>query len=127
MPAIAPAAEEVFWVGGPTNNYHYTKDQVAGVCTGHCAVVATDAQLTSTQAAGADWCAAGWLSDHANAKYPITTTTGPGCGNGSARIKVYNPPGGKACINCYGVKPEKDAASEAIMRGFNPTKWSRYA
>ena len=117
---------EVFWVGGPTNNYHYTKDQAAATCTTHGASVATDAQLTAAQAAGADWCATGWLKDKEVAKYPITTTLMDGCGNGSAGIKEYVPPDAKAGVNCYGIKPAKDADSEAIMRGFTPTKWSRY-
>ena len=116
---------EVFWVGGPTNNYHYTKDQAAATCTTHGASVATDAQLTAAQAAGADWCATGWLKDTEVAKYPITTTLKDGCGS-SAGIIEYVPPDAKAGVNCYGIKPAKDADSEAIMKGFTPTKWSRY-
>ena len=118
--ASSPA--EVFWVGG----YDYTIDQAAATCTTHGASVATDAQLTAAQTAGADWCATGWLKDKEVAKYPITTTLMDGCGNGSAGIKEYVPPDAKAGVNCYGIKPTKDASSEAIMRGFTATKWSRY-
>jgi hypothetical protein len=120
---------EVFWVGGPTNNYHYTKDQAAATCTTHGAVVSTNAQLTAAHAAGADWCATGWLSDADSARYPITTTTLSGCGNGEGSdpaIMSYVPPDGKAGVNCYGIKPVKDATSEASIRGFTPEKWSRH-
>ena len=128
-PVVPDPVPEVFWVGGPTNNYHYTKDQAAATCTTHGAVVSTNAQLTAAHAAGADWCATGWLSDADSARYPITTTTLSGCGNGEGSdpaIMSYVPPDGKAGVNCYGIKPVKDATSEAIMRGFNATKWSRH-
>ena len=126
IPTVPDPEPEVFWVGGPTNNYHYTKAQAAATCTTHGASVATDAQLTAAQTAGADWCATGWLKDKEVAKYPITTSLMDGCGNGSAGIIEYIPPDSKAGVNCYGIKPAKDANSEAIMRGFNATKWSRH-
>jgi hypothetical protein len=90
------------------------------VCTSHGAVVATGTQLSDAQAAGADWCATGWLSDQSKPKYPITTRTLPGCGNGSAGIKEYLPPTGKAGVNCYGVKPE------SVTQGFSEYKQSRH-
>ena len=112
---------EVFYIGG----YDYTKAQAAATCTTHGAVVATDAQLTAAQTAGADWCATGWLSDQTVAKYPINTTIMEGCAGGPAVVE-YTPPNGKAGVNCYGIKPAKDANGEAITRGFNATKWSRH-
>ena len=120
--AVPDPDPEVFYIGG----YDYTKAQAAATCTTHGAVVATDAQLTAAQTAGADWCATGWLKDKEVAKYPITTSLMDGCGNGSAGIIEYIPPDSKAGVNCYGIKPAKDANSEAIMRGFNATKWSRH-
>ena len=129
-PVVPDPDPEVFWVGGPKNNYYYTKSQAAGVCNGHDAVVATNAQLTSAHAAEADWCATGWLSDQKGAKYPITTTLIGGCGNGKGSdpaIMSYVPPDGKAGVNCYGIKPAKDATRKSSsIRGFNKTKWSRY-
>ena len=115
---------EVFYVGG----YDYTKAQAAGICTKHGATVASNRQLAAAQVAGADWCATGWLSDQTVAKYPITTTLQGGCGNGSAGIKEYTPPTGKAGVNCFGVKPEKvqGAGSDATLRNWNSTKWSRH-
>ena len=112
---------EVFYIGG----YDYTKAQAAATCTTHGAVVATDAQLTAAQTAGADWCATGWLSDVDVGKYPINTTIMEGCAGGPSVVE-YTPPNGKAGVNCYGIKPVKDANGEAITRGFNATKWSRH-
>ena len=111
--------EEVFHIQG----YTHTKAQAAAACTTHGAVVATNAQLTAAQVAEADWCSTGWLSDQPESKYPITTGIQSGCGNGSAGIKQWTPPGAKAGVNCYGVKPAAD--TEGIAK-FNATKWSRY-
>ena len=121
-PSAPKPDPEVFYIGG----YDYTKAQAAATCTTHGAAVATDAQLTAAQAAGADWCATGWLSDQTVAKYPINTSIMEGCGNGSAGIIEMTPPDSKAGVNCYGIKPVKDANSEAIIKGFSPTKWSRH-
>ena len=122
-PSVPDPDPEVFWVGG----YEYTKAQAAGVCTSHGAVVATNGQLTTAQAAGADWCATGWLSDHAGPRYPITTNLQGGCGNGSAGIKEYLPPAGLAGVNCYGIKPEKvEGAGAPPINNWNSTKWSRH-
>ena len=127
-PAPAPAPEpEVFWVGGPGKSYEYTKAQDAATCITHGAVVATDAQLTSAHTAGADWCATGWLKDTDVAKYPITTTLIPGCGNGEGSdpaIMTYTP--GKAGVNCYGIKPDENTANSEIIHKFNRSKWSRH-
>ena len=114
---------EVFYVGG----YDYTKAQAAGICTKHGATVASNRQLIAAREAGADWCATGWLSDQTVAKYPINTTIMPGCG-GSPSVVEYTPPTGKAGVNCFGVKPEKvqGAGSDATLRNWNSTKWSRY-
>jgi len=120
-PTIPTPDPEVFYIGG----YDYTKAQAAATCTTHGAVVATGAQLAAAQTAGADWCATGWLSDQTVAKYPINTSIMEGCG-GSPSVVEYTPPTGKAGVNCYGIKPVKDASGEAITRGFNATKWSRH-
>ena len=120
-PTIPTPDPEVFYIGG----YDYTKAQAAATCTTHGAVVATGAQLSDAQAAGADWCATGWLSDQTVAKYPINTSIMEGCAGGPSVVE-YTPPNGKAGVNCYGIKPVKDASGEAITRGFNATKWSRH-
>jgi hypothetical protein len=111
--------EEVFHIKG----YTHTKDQAAGACTAHDAAVATRAQVEAAQEAEADWCSTGWVSDQTAAVYPITTTTGQGCGNGTAGIKQWTPQNNQAGVNCYGVKP---AAGTEGIAPFNTTKWSRY-
>jgi len=89
---------EVYGVGP----YAYTRAQATTACPAG-SVLATSAQLEAAQANDADWCSSGWVADSQSAFYPITTSTMPGCGNGSAGIKQYTPP--KAGLNCYGVKP----------------------
>ena len=115
---IEEEKEEVFQIKG----YDYTKDQASGQCSAYGATVATRAQVDAAQAAGADWCSTGWVSDQAAAVYPINTTLISGCGNGSAGVKQWTPPSNKAAVNCYGVKP----VSDDKLHKWNPTKWSRY-
>jgi len=126
-PTIPTPDPEVFWVGGDGRSYEYTKAQAAATCTTHGAVVATDAQLTSAHAAGADWCATGWLADVDVGRYPITTTLISGCGNGEGSdpaIMTYTP--GKAGVNCYGIKPDENTTNSKIIHKFNGPKWSRH-
>jgi hypothetical protein len=111
---------QVFAVGP---GYNYTKDQAQGVCAQYGAQVATSAQLADAQAAGADWCFSGWVSDSNDAQYPINTSTGPGCGNGSAGVMTYNPPGGSAGVNCYGAKPGIDNYPQNTIIPFSATLW----
>jgi hypothetical protein len=94
---------EVFMVA--PNGYTVTKDNAQATCDLYGARVATTADLTAAQAAGADWCKTGWVADDTNAKYPINFSTGQGCGNGSTGVITWNPPGGLAGVNCFGVKP----------------------
>ena len=122
-PSAPKPDPEVFWVG----DYDYTIDQAAATCTTHGAAVATDAQLTSAHAAGADWCATGWLADVDVGRYPITTSLIAGCGNGEGSdpaIMTYTP--GKAGVNCYGIKPDENTTNSKIIHKFNRSKWSRH-
>jgi hypothetical protein len=93
---------EVFYVE-PNGGYTVKLSDAEGVCSTYSARLATDSDLAAAQSAGADWCATGWLLGSTDAKYPITTTTVGGCGNGSAGVMTYTP--GTAGVNCYGVKP----------------------
>jgi hypothetical protein len=95
---------EVFYVM-PNNTYSVAQKDAEGVCSTYGARLASEAELTAAQAAGADWCATGWLMGSSDSKYPITTTTMGGCGNGSAGIMTYTP--GSAGVNCYGIKPPR--------------------
>ena len=58
--------------------------------------------------------------------YPSTTNLQQGCGNNVPGIKMYNPPGGKAAVNCYGVKPQKETVSTSIYP-FSESRWSMYS
>jgi hypothetical protein len=109
---------EVFQIKG----YDYTKDQAGGKCSEYGATVATKEQINAAQAAGADWCSTGWVSNGDEAMYPINTTIKQGCGNGSAGVKQWTPPNNKAAVNCYGPKPSSDDK----LHKWNATKWSRH-
>jgi hypothetical protein len=113
--------KEVFHLSG----YETAKGDAAGVCSALGAELATRAQVAAAQAANADWCSTGWVSDQDSALYPITYEVQGGCGNGSAGVKEYTPPNNLAGVNCYGVKPAKDGANDRI-RAFNAKRWSRY-
>ena len=111
-----PLRPEVFQ---PAIGYTSTQANAASVCAKYGARVATLAELENAQRMGADWCSSGWVSDHDQPKYPITTSTGQGCGNGSPGIKEWNP-GNVASVNCYGKKPMK---TPDIMP-FNQSQWN---
>ena len=106
---------QVFHIGG----YNWTKAEAEAICKKFKGRLATYAELEEAQRLGADWCSTGWLSDKNDTFYPITTSTQFGCGNGSAGIKQWNPPGGKAGINCFGIK-DKSISSEPLVN-FNQT------
>ena len=111
---------EVFMVA--PQGYTVSKDNAQSTCDLYGARVATTADLTAAQAAGADWCLTGWTSDDTNQKYPITYSTGQGCGNGTTGVITYNNPGGLAGVNCYGVKPAP--GSDKAVSPFGLT-WSQ--
>jgi hypothetical protein len=117
--ASSTGPTQVFAVGP---GYNYTKDQAQGVCAQYGAQVATSSQLADAQAAGADWCFSGWVSDANDPQYPITTSTGQGCGNGSTGIMTYNP-GGSAGVNCYGPKPGIDNYPQNTIMPFSSKLW----
>ena len=119
------ARKEVFM---PDTGYNLTYQQGIDKCASYGASVATTDQLTKAQAGfGADWCSTGWVSDSLIAQFPITTTLGTGCGNGSAGTKQYrnatsvNDTSNFASVNCYGVKPASG------MLKFNKDKYSMYS
>jgi hypothetical protein len=117
---------QVFAVSGPGGqSYKYTKDQAQQVCSQYGAQVATTGQLQDALKNGADWCFSGWLADSNDAKYPITTQTGPGCGNGGAGLMSYTPPDLKAGVNCFGPKPGIDDYPIGTILPFNQTQWDQ--
>jgi hypothetical protein len=120
------------------NNYVWGRDEASSVCKLLGATLATRAQLAEAQRAGADWCSTGWVADDSQASYPITTSTGQGCGNGRTGVMTWTPPstneGFKAGINCFGLKPAAEVVRNdpfMIKRGsgilnFNGSRYSRY-
>jgi hypothetical protein len=116
------------------NNYVYTRAEAEGFCRVVGGTLATRAQLAEAQRAGADWCSTGWVADDSQASYPITTSTGQGCGNGGTGIINWTPSSNKAAINCFGFKPDSTAvAAFPVLREmwsgilpFNRSKYSRY-
>ena len=109
---------EVFQVS--VNGYTTPQSGAEGVCATYNSRVATTAQLTAAQQAGADWCSTGWVSDNASAMYPTNTSTGPGCGGPG--VQVWTPGSGNAAVNCYGVKPPYGTAQ---VLPFNQSRWSQ--
>ena len=110
---------QVFAVGP---GYNYTQGQAQQICSQYGAQVATTAQLQDAQSKGADWCFSAWVSDSNNPMYPITTSTGGGCGNGGTGIMSWNP-GGVAGVNCYGPKPGIDNYPLNTILPFNQSSW----
>ena len=88
----------------------YTKVQAEAKCQSYGGNLATTAQVTAAQVAGADWCACAWVSD-GDGIYPISRPNGTvvgGCGGPNSGIK-YCPTQAATLwgANCYGVKPPK--------------------
>jgi hypothetical protein len=94
---------EVFHSSG-YNTLDYNAESVCSNYNG--AKQATKAQLAAAQAAGADWCSTGWVSDNFDAQYPINVSLVQGCGS-SPGIQSWTPPSKKAGVNCYGIKPKE--------------------
>lgn len=112
--------KEVFHVGGYVNQSW----NAASKCSEYGAKVASKAQLTAAQAAGADWCSTGWVSDNGEkAIYPITTSTMGGCGNGKTGIMEWTPPSRLAGVHCYGVKPPQGKYPEVLP--WTGTSWNQ--
>lgn len=121
-----PGPTQVFAVSGTGGqSYKYTKDQAQQVCSQYGAQIATTAQLEDALKNGADWCFSGWVSDSNDAKYPITTQTGPGCGNGTTGLMTYTPPNNIAGVNCYGPKPGIDDYPIGTILPFSQTLWDQ--
>ena len=114
---------EVFQVQSPAGTYQVAQADAAATCAIFGAQVASTAQLTQANQAGAEWCSSGWLSDSNNASYPITTLANVGgCGSGqSPAIETWTPPSNLANVNCFGVKPVP--GTENVLP-FNSINWS---
>lgn len=87
-------------------------------------VKASYKQLEEAQAAGAEWCSAGFMDDDSCA-WPRQTAL-QGCG--TPPITKWCPDGKKGSLTVYGLKPAKNKAntSKYEILPFNSTKWSMY-
>jgi hypothetical protein len=84
--------------------------------------VASMEDLTNAYNQGAEWCAAGWVSDDLGAKFPIRTLGNlEGCGRGPPGIRSWSPGNYLAGVNCFGQKPKEGVNSD--IRPFNLTSW----
>ena len=114
--------------------YNYTILEAQDIClTEFDSDVATIEQLNNSQVVGADWCSTGWVKYDKNnpetlkARYPISTSTQLGCGNGRTGVIPYIEAKDlndttRAGVNCYGVKPPKGTPG---VRPFNnKQQWS---
>ena len=111
-----PPNKEVFAIGG----YAYTQTSAQAKCASYGATLATVAQVTAAQVAGADWCSCSWTTDGPNSVYPNTNNPAVGCGGGSGMKTCGN---GFAGANCFGVKPPQAQFSDVLP--FNGTTWNQ--
>lgn len=113
---------EVFYVS--TGGYNTKQSDADDVCQTYSARVASSAELAQAQLSGADWCAAGWVSDSTESQYPISTSIQGGCGNGSTGIMKWTPPSGLAGVNCIGKKPTQQSALAVGVSPHNASNWN---
>lgn len=111
------AQPEVFYVAGNTT-------QADATCQTYSSRVASTAEVAQAQLSGADWCATGWVSDSTDGKYPISTSTQGGCGNGSTGVMTYTPPSGLTGVNCFGKKPSAGSALSFGVSPHNVANWN---
>ena len=101
------AVKEVFWMGRQNGYSFGSRAEANQACVDAGADrLATLAELTAAQQAGAQWCGYGWLNDTDNKAFPMQEcVSGCGCagvannGSGSAW------PGSAGGANCFGFKP----------------------
>jgi len=105
-PLMTSEYPEVFHVRTPwtlqTNGYTFTRDQARAKCAEYGAVQATYEEVVAAQAAGAQWCSTGWVTN-GNGVYPMQEAIG-GCGSGPG-VWFNSPASGLAGASCYGMKP----------------------
>lgn len=102
----------------------YTQVQAQAKCTSYGGALATSAQVTAAQSAGADWCSCAWTSDGANSIYPISRTgTVPASCGGSNGVKTCsNTP---AAANCFGVKPPQAQFTDILPFNGTTNRWNQ--
>jgi hypothetical protein len=107
----APVSE-VFAVSG-----QLTHQQAHAKCALYGATLASSAQLTAADAAGGEWCSAGWVADDTRrVYYPYQTPTA--C-TGQPRIQLNSA--NLYGANCYGVKPTIAVSNDILPFKVNGT------
>jgi hypothetical protein len=94
----------------PAVGYSVSQADAAATCAKYGARVATTAELATAQRQGADWCSTGWVSDAAEAKFPMNKILPEykyGCG--SVGINTWTSETRLASVNCFGKKPAQGA------------------
>ena len=114
------ACGEVFYVDTKA-----AQKEMANICKDYKATVATKAQLTSSQLAGADWCAPGWVVDVSGMAYsPKKYGAGFGCSPGtSSSTDLTISTTSLAGVHCFGTKPDNVSASP--VKPFSPAAWNQ--
>jgi hypothetical protein len=117
---LVPARKEVFNVS--KNIYKYS--DASAVCSALGAELATYEQVKDAYESGADWCNYGWTKGQM-ALYPTQKSTwdklqsGPAeynnaCGRIGVNGGYFDNPELAFGVNCYGVKPSKNATDELM-------------
>ena len=106
---------EVYYISG-----NFTQSTAAAKCSSYGGVLATHRQLQASQAAGADWCSTGYVSDMSGTAYFPTQTARAGCG--TPGVNVSTPATGIGA-NCFGVKPRLGQHSDVLA--FVGSTWNQ--
>ena len=131
------ACGEVFYV-----DTKVAQKEMSNICKTYKATVATKAQLTSSQLAGADWCAAGWVVDISGMAYSPTKdgsgfgcnsgTRGSGSGSGTSNTittDLISSTTSLAGVHCFGTKPDNiiptNTTTISPVKPFSPAAWNQ--
>ena len=103
----------MFHVGcGSGYVYGVKRNQAEAICKNFNADLATKVQMDAATKDGASWCSCGWVKDdEKNAYYPGTGQKGCGANNQIATCASRDD---NYCVNCYGVKPDRDDDSTTL-------------
>ena len=101
------AVKEVFWIGRQNGYSFGSRADANQACVDAGADrLATLAELTAAQQAGAQWCGYGWLNDTDNKAFPMQECRdGCGCAGVANNGSGTAWPGSAGGANCFGFKP----------------------
>jgi Extracellular link domain len=117
--------KEVFYIDDTGLNHSDAVERCARLAK---AEVATLAQVTAAQKAGASWCGLGWVSDDDSNAYTAYPDSGAKClsdSNSFSGIQKYRVgTNGHSGAICYGVKPVKGVDPQ--IKPFSGNIWNQY-